>query len=404
MSNIIVQWNCRGVGANREELQLLLEKYNPAVVCLQETFIKKNNEINIKNYQTYNHIYKGGLRASGGVSILVRKDVPQGQVNIDSDLQVVAVKVTLHKAIVICSMYIPPHDPVDEVKFNKLMEQIPGPHILLGDLNSHSTVWGCLQTNKKGKDLEKIINNNNLCVLNNKTPTYLNPSSGSYSAIDLTLTDPSSYMDYTWKVHNDLCGSDHFPIVIEVLQPSRDNNRPPCWKTNKANWIEFKTLCDGELIPNPNNAESIKHFTETLIEIANKTIPKTSPTNRRNTPWFNDECRGVIQQRNAALRKFNKEPSTINLNTFKQIQAKARKTIKQTKKISWQNYVNKLNSSTKTNTIWKMIRKISGKNKVTPLKHLIINNSEITNIKDIADTLAGTFSANSSSNNNKKIK
>ena len=39
-----------------------------------------------------------------------------------------------------------------------------------------------------------------------------------------------------------------------------------------------------------------------LIEIANKTIPKTSPTNKRNTPWFNDECRVVIQQRNAALR------------------------------------------------------------------------------------------------------
>ena len=110
----------------------------------------------------------------------------------------------------------------------------------------------------------------------------------------------------------------------------------------------------------------------------------------------------VIQQRNAALCKFNKEPSTSNLNTFKLLRAKAMKTIKQTKKISWQNYVNKLNSSTKINTVWKMIRKILGKIQATPLKNLIKNKSEVTNIKDIADALTETFSANSSSNNKHK--
>ena len=284
MPNSIIQWNCRGIRANYEELQLLLEKYNPKVVCLQETFIKENNQMNINNYQAYNYLHKDGLRASGGVSIFVRKDVPQNQIRIDRDLQVIAVKVTLHKSINICSIYIPPHDPINESKLNKLIEQIPKPHILLGDFNSHNTVWGCLQNNKKGKDLENIINSNNLCTLNNKSPTYLHSLTGSYSAIDLTLTDPSSYMDYTWKVHNDLCGSDHFPIIIDILQPSHDNNRPSRWKTNKANWIDFKTLCDRELVQNPNNTCMIDHFTETLIEIANKTITKTSPTNKRNTP------------------------------------------------------------------------------------------------------------------------
>ena len=38
-----------------------------------------------------------------------------------------------------------------------------------------------------------------------------------HSAIDLTLCDPVSYMDYGWKVHDDLCGSDHFPILLEIL-------------------------------------------------------------------------------------------------------------------------------------------------------------------------------------------
>ena len=55
---------------------------------------------------------------------------------------------------------------------------------------------GNLKTNKKGRDLEKLINDNNLCIWNDKSPTYLNPSTGSYSAIDIILSDPSSYMDY----------------------------------------------------------------------------------------------------------------------------------------------------------------------------------------------------------------
>ena len=96
------------------------------------------------------------------------------------------------------------------------MEQIPKPHILLGDLNGHNTIWGCLKTNKEAADLENVIKSNNLCTLNNKSPTYLNPSSSYYSIIDITLSDPSSYMDYTWKVHDDPCGSDHFPIILEI--------------------------------------------------------------------------------------------------------------------------------------------------------------------------------------------
>ena len=94
--NKIIQLNCRGIRANYEELLLFLNKYNPKVVCLQETFLKNKNQLNIKQFQSYNHQYKDGHRASGGVSILIRNDIPQQQINIDSELHVIAVKTTLH--------------------------------------------------------------------------------------------------------------------------------------------------------------------------------------------------------------------------------------------------------------------------------------------------------------------
>ena len=60
MSNKILQWNSRGIRANYKELLLLLNKYNPKVECLQETFLKDKNQLNIKHFQSYNHLYKDG--------------------------------------------------------------------------------------------------------------------------------------------------------------------------------------------------------------------------------------------------------------------------------------------------------------------------------------------------------
>ena len=57
-NNSILQWNCRGIRANYEEHLILLDKYNPKVVCLQETFLKDTNHLNIKNYNSYNHLHK----------------------------------------------------------------------------------------------------------------------------------------------------------------------------------------------------------------------------------------------------------------------------------------------------------------------------------------------------------
>ena len=154
--------------------------------------------------------------------------------HIGTELQVITVKATLHKPINICNIYISLHDPISDTKINKLIEQIPNPHLLLGDLNSHSTGWGCQKTNKNGKDLEKVINTNNLCILNNKSNTCLNPFTGSYSVIDLCLCDPASYMEYGRKVHNNLCSSDHFPIRLKILLPLYED-RLPYLKINKAN-------------------------------------------------------------------------------------------------------------------------------------------------------------------------
>ena len=151
-------------------------------------------------------------------------------------------------------------------------------------------------------------------------------------------------------------------------------------------------MCKQKLLKDPNIIDQKKHFTETLISIPNETIAKTSASNKHSTPWFNDDCRTVICLHKAALKKFDKEPTTNKLNAFKFLRTKKKKNHKRSQE---ENYVNQLGSSTRTNTIWTMMRKISRKSQPTALKHLTRNKTEATTKKDIAET----FSVNSSMNN-----
>ena len=49
------------------------------------------------------------------------------------------------------TIYIPPRDDIDKNELKKLIDQFSRPFILLGDFNSHNTLWGCKDTNKNGK-------------------------------------------------------------------------------------------------------------------------------------------------------------------------------------------------------------------------------------------------------------
>ena len=93
-------------------------------------------------------------------------------------------------------------------------------------------------------------------------------------------------------------------------------------------------------------------------------------------------------------------PTSDNINEYKNCRANARKTIKQNKRKSWHEYVSKLNVKTPTKKVWKMIRKISGKQSNTTIHHLKNNDgTKITERVDIANRLAQQIGKNSSSNN-----
>ena len=151
----------------------------------------------------------------------------------------------------------------------------------MGDFNGHNVIWGSDDVNERGRIIENFINKNNLCLFNDNKPTYLHPATGTYTSLDLSICSPTLLLDYKWKVHDDLCGSDHFPIFLNniasgVEEPSEK------WKLNKADWPSVKALCESEINETILKAKDpIDHFTTILYEIAEKTIPKTSTKTKK---------------------------------------------------------------------------------------------------------------------------
>ena len=133
---------------------------------------------------------------------------------------------------------------------------------------------------------------------------------GTYTSLDLSICYPTLLLDYEWKVHDDLCGSDHFPMFLNNMA-SEVEELSEKWKLNKADWPSFKALCESEILKEKDPKDN---FTTILYEIAEKTIPKTSTkTKKRKKPWFNDDCKTSIQKRIQALRQFNTRPLHKNL-------------------------------------------------------------------------------------------
>ncbi|OOZ57025.1 hypothetical protein, partial [Solemya velum gill symbiont] len=147
---------------------------------------------------------------------------------------------------------------------------------------------------------------------------------------------------------------------------------------SKANWTQFESLCLEKLTKNQISSTAIDDYASIFLTLADDSIPKTSgkPIARRN-PWFDDDCKEAIAKHKRDLR-----------------------TVRQTRKNSWRDYVSCLNNST-SKSVWHTICSMNGRgggSKGAP-SHLSQQNTFITDTLHIANALGDKFSQNSSSSN-----
>ena len=149
---------------------------------------------------------------------MIRNDIIHSPVNLNTNLQAVAVKITLSFIFTDCSIYAPPNKCIDINDLEHLLSQIQEPVMILGDFLSHNPLWGSDHLSPKGRIIESFISQNDLCLYNNGSSTFIHSGNGTYSAIDLSIASPTLFDLFSWDVHDDCSGSDHFPIILRAVE------------------------------------------------------------------------------------------------------------------------------------------------------------------------------------------
>ena len=341
----------------------------------------------------YSSYHSPLLRASGNL-IYVRSTIPFSPVPLDTNLNALSVRVFLPQPLTVCSLYLPPSSPVSYESLDSLVSQLPPPFVLVGDFNARSSYWRDSGNNSNGRVVRDVIVDRHLDVLNDGSPTHYHAQTDSYTCIDLCVCSPDFPPDRFWSVHDDLCGSDHFPALLDLLPVAPIFPRPH-WSYRRAKWGSFTKSSRSLLSLAPSSsavADQLPEFAEALCTLARSHIPlRTSPL-RPSVVWWNEECMRAKRERRRLYRAFQRSRTPHAYIQYRRQCALTRRTFRLAKRGSWMEYVSSISSSTPVPKIWRRIRKLSG---ASGCAHLPVLRSEgrlVGDPREVAQLIARTLS------------
>lgn len=232
----------------------------------------------------------GCTHSSGGVAIIALKSLACHPISLNTVLEAVAIRtIIFNKLITVCSVYISPDFSLVSSDFEALVDQLPEPYILIGDLNAHNPLWGSSRTDTRGRLIEKFLTSSGSCLFNKKQPTYHNLGHNTYSHLDLAIGSAVLFPCLEWGVGTDPYGSDHFPTSLTYLGtgPSSSSSHKR-FNESKANWSTFTQTSQlhHTSIEHLHVEEAAQLITAHILDAAEKSIPLASSAScNPRRPW-----------------------------------------------------------------------------------------------------------------------
>lgn len=389
----ILQWNVRSAISKKCELIYLINKYKPVVAAISETWLKPGSNFRLPGYACFRDDRDDGW---GGSAILVKKTMPYSLLSLpphSSRFNAVAVR-SFDTSIL--SIYIPHPNASIISELSLIFSSLPPPLIVLGDFNCHHPMWGSRAPDSFSPYLLDLIDDFNLCILNDGSPTRQVSPLQNPSAVDLSLTSASLSSKLFWSVLPNSHGSDHFPILISSSsQCPAPFSLPPLlkYRLNSADWDTFSSTLDSKVssLPPINEFNYLNLYTElvnAIIASADSTIPIKKPrSNIPLPPWWDSECTSVTKERNEAETYFSENITYENFILFKKVLARSRRLLSKKKKIGWSKYCESLSPRSPSYLIWKKIKSFrNSKNNCRDL-----SSNDLSWLEAFSDQLAPPF-------------
>lgn len=369
---VFLQWNVRSVWHKKHDLIFLLNKYKPLVCALAETWLVPSLSFRLPHYNIIRCDRSDGY---GGSALCVNNRVPLVTVPLPSvggDVSIVAGKV---EGITLLSIYIAHPNQNFLPLLRNILENVVGPVLVMGDFNCHHFRWGSERCDSFGVGLVEILDDLNLCILNNGCSTRRTLPGQHKSCVDLSFCSLDVAASCRWECTSLTHGSDHYPILISLADKTYlEKSNPPLMRYNLSNpdWAKYSSSLEDKIdllpnlilqdsvIPSPTYvSDCYENLVTAIISSADSCFPIKNSARSLipPPPWWNQECSLAVKERNDAEKIYNEDMTVSNLSAYNHALAKSKRLLRSKKRAGWVNFCGSLSPSTPISVVWQRINR-----------------------------------------------
>lgn len=371
----ILQWNAQGLLNHGPELIKYLElhkdeKYH--LICIQETWFNNDRILQIPEYTGFFRNRETQLK--GGCAIYVHDTINYEYPIHDKEFEMQHMKIHVSGSKISVVNFYNPCKKLNDSILNRLTNKIEhNQFLIVGDFNAHNPLWGSEKTDQNGTTVENFIHEKDFVILNDGAGTRIDPRSGKFSCLDLSITSPKLSSKCSWSVMQHTFGSDHFPIFTQLLLdgPQKVNSyaenenkeEPNTWSFKNIDWSVFAERCENITECSGNFTDAKKmytYFMKRLKDIIKEIMPPRGKKKHDPVPWWTKDCTKSIKERNKASNKLKRHISTENLDTYLKKKSEAQKTLRKAERRYWQEFCLRLNRFIPESQVWTTIKRLNG--------------------------------------------
>lgn len=338
----IISFNAEGMSLAKAEL---ISQMDADIICIQETH-KASAPTKIKGM----HLVIYQESQTHGSAIYVR-DCSLVKKSDNLSLNGVEVLMLETDSIRVFSIYKPPPTPFCWPNSN-LDDKVC---VVIGDFNSHNTIWGYSSNNTDGERVEEWALANDLSLLHSAKdkPSFHSARWRRGYNPDLAFVSSRYQNIFQKSLGKPVPRSQHRPLVLELSPVVKPIVSKPLMRFNynRANWQGFRQDLDSQIDVIPPVPSHYDSFMSLVWSVAKKNIPRGFF--KQYVPGLDDASKQIYAQYTRAYESDPFADETIELGES------LLTALGEARRERWEELVTSINMTHNSKKAWKTINKLS---------------------------------------------
>lgn len=408
----LLHWNAQSLNAHGYEFYKHFIETSPPqdlpdIVCIQESWYTDYNVIQFPNY---NMVIKnrdnGGGR--GGLVIYIHKSLTYQEMHTPLKEEYQQIDIFSLEGVMSIFNFYNPCQKIELKKLEEMIHSCQNEFIIVGDVNAHSPLWGGHKEDGNGRIIKQFLENHDLVLMNDGSPTRLDPHTGIFTCLDLTIVTKSIAHKMNWSVLDQNFGSDHYVIQCSIGEQYDNSDTgtktgEKTWCFKNVDWSVFKEKIEkkcldmnvSEVINDLNVQGKYNLILSIIREIGEERFLKVKIDRKGKppVPWWSMEVENAIKERNHYKNRLGRHYRMEDLVKFREKRAQAQRVKRNAKEQYRKKFCQSLNRMTDLGKVWNMVK---AKENSTMNRHLFRNlltqeKEPVTDSKEKANLIAKAF-------------